>query len=235
VYQVYKKIISFLSEFVKFKPTGSGTSTVLSEEELKLSIDDMDDKQIQKWTTGVQWLALFNRVCLFIAKKIRLYQEINFNIISSIIGIMKYILFTIITFAIINYGLYKIDNNLFSYPSEPTFFNFIYYSFNNFLFNSIQEVVAKAPITQVTAMIESLFALFLVAIFISLLLSIKNQRETEEINKLIEYLKIEGNKAEGYLKDHYRISDIEEAMQSLQKVNSFIANILYKITDTLNG
>ena len=32
---------------------------LLDEKELELSIETMDEKQLQKWTTGVQWLVLF--------------------------------------------------------------------------------------------------------------------------------------------------------------------------------
>ncbi len=124
----------------------------------------MDEKQLQKWTTGVQWLALFNRVCLFVAKKIKSYQDSQFNIVSSVFGILLLVLYTVFSFSLLNLGLFKINPNYFSFLAEPTFFNFIYYSFNNFLFNSIQEIVAKAPVAQVISMIESVFALFLIAI-----------------------------------------------------------------------
>lgn len=84
-------------------------------------------------------------------------------------------------------------------------------------------------------MAESFFALFLIAIFISLVLTFRSQRETDELNKLIIYLTEEGTKAEGYLKDKYKLSNIEEAMQALEKLNAFFADFLYKITDTLSS
>jgi uncharacterized membrane protein len=134
-----------------------------------------------------------------------------------------------------NFALFKINQSYYSFPAKPTFFNFMYYSFNNFLFNPIQEIIAKAPIAQVAWMTESFFALFLIVIFVSLVLSFRSQRETDELNNVIVYLTEEGTKAEEYLKDKYKIGNIEEAMQALQKLNAFFADILYKITDTIGS
>jgi hypothetical protein len=95
VYQAYSKVFSFFGDFVRFRPAPAASATVLSEKELELPLEDMDEKQIQKWTTGVQWLALFNRVCLFGAKNIKAYQNSRFNIISSVFGILILVLYTV--------------------------------------------------------------------------------------------------------------------------------------------
>jgi hypothetical protein len=234
VYQVYRSFFSFLGDLVRFKPATPGTTLVLSDKELELPLESMDEKQLQKWTTGVQWLALFNRVCLFVSKRIKAYQESRFNIISFVFGILILVLFTVMSFALMNFGLYKINPNYFGYSTEPTFFSIFYYSFNNFLFNPIQEITAKAPIAQIASMAESFFALFLIAIFVSLVLTFRSQRETDELNKVITYLTEEGTKAERYLKDKYRLSNIGEAMQALEQLDAFVADWLYEITDTMS-
>jgi len=233
--QVYIKIFSFFGELVKFKPVPAAPTAVLSDKELELTLEDMDEKQIQKWTTGVLWLALFNRVCLFVAKKIKSYLDSRFNIISSVFGILILVLFTVLSFSLLNFGLFKINPNYFSFQAEPTIFNFFYYSFNIFLFNPIQEIIAKAPIAQIANMVEYLFAIFLIAIFVSLVFSFRSQRETEELNNLIAFLTEEGTKAEGVLKDKYRLNTVEEAMEALQKLNSIFAEWLFKITNTINS
>ena len=234
VYQVYSKIFAFFGEFVQFRPGPSGNPGILlDEKELELSIENMDEIQLQKWTTGVQWPVIFNRICLFVAKKFKSYQDSRFNIVSSVFSILILVFFTVLSFAIINFGLFRINQHFFLVSSVPTFFNFIYYSFNNILFNTIREIIATTPISQVVSMIESLFALFLLAILVSLVLSVRSQRETDELNDLIRYLTEEGMKTEGYLKDKYRYN-IEEAMQALQKLNVYSVVIINKITEMLD-
>jgi hypothetical protein len=236
VHQVYNRVFSFLGDMARFRSSGTGTvatELVLSEKELELSLGNMDETQIQKWTTGVQWLVLFNRICLFVARKIKSYQDSKFNIISSVFGIMMLVLYTVFLFALVNFGLFKISKNYFEFTVNPTFFNFIYYSFNNFIFNIIPEIIAKAPIAQVVSMLESFFALFLAVIFVSLVLSLRSQREVDELNNVIEYLTEEGIKAEGYLKTRYKLNNIQEAMQILNELNSFFVDLMYQITDTI--
>jgi hypothetical protein len=101
------------------------------------------------------------------------------------------------------------------------------------LFNSIPEIIAKTPVSQVASMIESLFALFLIGILVSLVLSVRSQRETDELNEAIKDLTEEGIRVEGHLKDKYRLGNIEEAMQALQKLHSFFIGFIYKITETI--
>jgi hypothetical protein len=52
---------------------------------------------------------------------------------------------------------------------------------------------------------------------------------------LIAFLKTEGAKAEEYLKDKYKLNTVEDAMQMLQKINAFFADMLLTITKSING
>ena len=234
VHQVYKKFFSFFGDFARFKQA-STSQFVLNEKEMELPLDSLNEKQLEKWMTGVQWMALFNRACLFISKKIKIYQESRFNIISFVFGILFLIINTTLSFALLNFGLYKIDPGYFEFFNKPSFFTFFYYSFNNFLFNAIQELTPKAPIAKIVSMTESMFALFLIAIFISLVLSFRSEREANELNKVITFLSEEGDKAEKFLKEKYRLNSIGETMQALEKLNAFLANWLYRISDSLNN
>ena len=176
---------------------------------------------------------LFNRVCLFAARKLRDYQNSGLNIVSYVLTILMLIVLTIFSFAAINYGLFKIDANLFGYSVAPTFFTFFYYSFNNLLFNSIREIAPTMPISQTASMIESFFALFLVVIFVSLLLSVRSQRHAEELNEVIKGIEGQGKDMEGFIKDEYKINSIDDAMAELEKLKAGMAKFIYKITESI--
>jgi hypothetical protein len=228
VYHFYSKIFSKYGEFLKANPT-----FVLDENGKNLPIEGMDNTQIEKWTTSIQQLVLFNRVCLFFAKKLKSYKDSKFNIASYVFGIMILILFTVFSFTLINYGLFKVNAHYFSFSNVPTFFNFIYYSFNNLLFNSIPDIVATAPVSQVFSMVESLFALFLIVILVTLVLTVKNQKEVDEMDAVINSLSDEGKKMEDYIKDKYQFNNIDETMQALKKLNAALIDILYQITNSI--
>ena len=101
------------------------------------------------------------------------------------------------------------------------------------MFNQIQEIVATSPISQVASMVEYFFALFFVAILISLFLSVKNQKDSDELNEVIEQLNEEGTRIEDFMKDKYKLSNIEEAIKALEKLQATIVDFLYKITEAI--
>ena len=157
------------------------------------------------------------------------YQDSGFNIVSSVFGILLLALYTVFSFAVINYGLYKIDQHIYSFTTVPSFFNFFYYSFNLLLFNSIQEVVAITPLSQIAFMIESFFVLFLIAILVSLVLTFRSQKDAEELKDAIKDLSEEGMRIEGFIKDRYRIDNIDIVMAILQKLNASFMDFINAI------
>jgi hypothetical protein len=228
VYQVYNKFFSGFGDFLSSSPIYQ-----MDEEVATLAIENMDEKQLQKWTSNVQIFVLFNRVCLFVAKKLKSFQESSSSLVSSVFSILILIVFTVLTFSAVNYGIFKINQEYFSVSGVPTFFDFFYYSFNVLLFNQIQEITATTPISQTLSMLESFFALFLVAIFVSLVLSVKSQRYAEELKEAVKGLEDEGKKMEGYIRENYRLNSIEEALGALQNLQSVVTDFLFKISESL--
>ena len=229
IYQTYVRFFSF-----------AGTHTlniygkaIVDENASKVPVESMDEKQIEKWKTNVQQLVLFNRFCLFVAKGLKSYRESGINFVSYIFNILILFLYTVFSFALINYGLFKIDNNLYLLSNVPTFFTFFYYSFNLMFFNSIQEIIAIAPMSQFVLMVEYIYALFLVAIFVSLIFSVKSQKYAEELNDAIEKLTKEGLKIEEHMRDQYELNSIVDALEALRKLKSSFVDFLYTITKTI--
>jgi hypothetical protein len=227
VYQLYTKLFFDIGAFLRTNPALS------IDDMVELPLESMDEKQIQKWSSSLQQLVLFNRLCLFVAKKMKLYQENSFKVLSSVIGILVLVIFTVFSFAFINYGLFKINQQYYLFSNIPTFFHFFYYSFNNLLFNQIKELTAATPATQVISMLESFLALFLISIFASLLLPFRSQRDLDELNRVIKNLTEEGARIEGYIKEKYKVSSVEDAIEALQKLQIAVLDLIYMITKTI--
>lgn len=226
IFQAHRKIFSGIRKHGK-------PSFALDESIKNLPVEGLDQKQLEKWTTSLQISVLFNRICFFTAKKLRDYQNSGLNALSCVLTILQLIILTIFSFAVINYGLYKIDSNFFDLSTTPTFFTFFYYSFNNLLFNSIQEVVPIMLIPQTISMVESFFALFLVVIFASLLFSVRSQRHSEELNEVIKGIEREGISMESFIRDEYKINNIDDAMAELEKLKAGLIEFIYKISKSV--
>lgn len=226
IFQVYIKIFSGIRKH--------GVSVFALDESIKnLPVESLDQKQMETWTANLQMSVLFNRVCLFAAKKLRDYQNSGLNFVSYVLTILVLIVLTVFSFAAINYGLFKIDSGLFSYTATPNFFTFFYYSFNNLLFNSIREITPILPISQTVSMIEYFLAMFLVVIFVSLFFSFRSQRHTEELNELIKEIAGQGKDMEGFIKNEYKINSIDDAMVELEKLKAGMIKFIYKITESI--
>lgn len=229
IYQIYSRFFYNLGEYLRKSPLVGK----LNDDESVLPIESMEEKQIQKWVSHVQQLVLLDKTCLFVAKKMKSYQNSGFTIVSSIFGVLLLALYTVFSFAVINYGLYKIDQHFYSLTATPSFFNFFYYSFNLLLFNSIQEITAIAPLSQVAFMSQSFFVLFLIAILVSLVLTFRSQKDAEELKDAIEDLSGEGTRIEVYIKDKYKVDNIEVAITILQKLEASFNDYLAAIAREL--
>ena len=86
------------------------------------------------------------------------------------------------------------------------------------------------PISQTVSMIESFFSLFLVAIFLSLVLPRRLQKDSEELNEVITNVEAQGKEMEKFIKSEYKVDSIEDAMSELEKVQSSLIKIIYQIT-----
>lgn len=226
IFQAYTKIFSGIRKH--------GTTSFALDSALKgIPIARYDQSQLTKWSTNLQLSVLFNRVCLFSAKKLRDYQNSGFNLASGVLTTLILILITVLGFAFTNYGIYKIDSHFFTAPATPSFFVFIYYSFNNLFFNQIPEIVPTSPISQSLSMVENLFAFLLGAIFLSIVLPIRNQRYSEELNQTISNIREQGDSMEHFIRDEYNISTIEDALMELQRAKANMVTVLYQISDGL--
>lgn len=226
LFQAYKKIFSGIRE-------RGASSFSLDDEIKKFPLETLSEGQMTKWSTNLQTSVLFNRVCLFSAKKLRDYQNSGLNIVSYVLSILLLVALTILSFAAMNFGLYKINPNAFTFLETPTFFLFFYYSFNNLVSHSIQGITPITLFSRTASMLESFFALFLIVIFVSLLLSIKGQRHLNELNEAIEGIEREGAAMESFIRDEYKINSIEDAMAELEKLKTGMAKFLYKITESI--
>lgn len=229
IFQIYIKIFSVIKNYGIKQPT----LFALEESIKNLPIEDLNQDQIIKRTNNLQFSVLFNRICLFVGKKLKDYQSSGINVVSYTLSILLLIFLTIFSFGLINLGLFKISNEFFNFSTVPHFFTFFYYSFNNLIFNSIKEITPVMPIAQIVFMAEAFLAFFVGVIFVSLVLSIKSQRYAEELNKAIESIEAQGMGMEGFIKDEYKINNINDAMVELEKLKAGFLKFIYKITENL--
>ena len=212
-----------------------GKKQFILDEGIKiLPVASLDKGQLEKRTTNLQMSVLFNRACLFTARRLRDYQNSGVSTISGILTILLLILLTSVSFAAINLALYKIDPGLFDVSiSQVGFFIFFYYSFNNLLLNSIKEITPIMPLSQAASMAESFLAFFLVAIFVSIIFSVRGMRYSEELNQAIDRIEKEGADMESFIRTEYSVGGIDDAIHELEQVKASFISFIFKISKNI--
>jgi hypothetical protein len=227
LFQIYTKIFSAIRE--------KGVSLYALDEGIRnLPMVTLNESQLTKWTANLQTAVLYNRICLFVARKLRDYQNSRLNYVSYVLTLLLLILITAVAFAAIYYGLYKIKTEFFTFTVKPTFFTFFYYSFNHLFFNSIPDIMPATPISKTASMIESFFVLFLVVILVSLLMSVKSQKYTEELDGVIREVQRQGISMEGFIKEEYKLNSIQDAIRELEKLKAGLIKFIYILSQNVD-
>lgn len=230
VLKPFKPLRVYTKFFSGVRPAMAGK---LDDDVRAVALADLNKTQLQQWKTKLELCVLFNRSCLFVARRLKDYQNSGVHILSAVLITMSLVILTILSFAAVNYAAYKSNPASFETTSSPSFFTFFYYSFNTFLFNSIKEVVPVSWASQSAGMVESVFALFLFALFVSLMLPFRRERYTIELGDTIAAIEAEGKSMEAFIKTEYLVDTVEEALIQLEKLQASMMRLLLMLSEGL--
>lgn len=205
----------------------------LKEDLRDLPLANLSDDQRKIWIASLEQPVLANRFCLFIAKKLKEYQQSGMHFIFGVLAVLAMVVASTLTFAFVNLALFKIDPANFDTSGSPSFFTFTYYSFNSFVFSSVKEMVPTGTASQVMSMIEKFLALFLIGIFAAYMISIRSQRSTEQLNAVIAGLEEDSRLTEGVIREEYRIENVDAALSELERLKAGTMMLLDYLTRNL--
>ena len=227
------RVFKIYGEFAGLMPT-IRTSTFKLEDTIKdVPYDQLSPEQAEKWKSNLQSSFVLSRVCLFAARKLRNYSTSGYGKISSAFICVFLTAATIMVFGLINLGLYKIDSTFFRATEVPMRFTFFHYSFNRMFFSSISELEPAKPLAKSIYDGEALFAFFLLVIFVSLLLSARAERQTEELNRAIETLEQESRAMDSAILVEYRFESVDGALAALEKIQTGATSFLQILSRNL--
>jgi hypothetical protein len=211
IFQIYSKIIRKCPDFVV---------NSLSDKEIRnLPVERLSESQIGQRRTSLQTVVIGNRLLLFLSKRLKEYQDSKLNAVAYAFNLVLLLAFTVISYAVISYGLYKLDSQQYALGGPPTFFLFLYYSFHVFLFNGIGEVVPIALYSQMLSMSEQFCAIILLFILIVLFFSVKSEKYKEELTRTIRETEAGGRALNDIIRSNYRMTQAE-ALEEIRRLQS---------------
>lgn len=75
-------------------------------------------------------LLLTNRTLFFVAEKLKRFKESRVYVVFFIISLLFTFIASVFLFSFINYGLYKLNHDAFTFTGPDGYFIFLFYSFN---------------------------------------------------------------------------------------------------------
>ncbi len=194
--------------------------------------EEIPKERFDKWSTNLQLLITFNKLCYFVASKLKSFQKSRTAVLYFIIGVLFTLFITIIIFAFINYGLYKIDPLSFDKASKGGIMFFIYYSFNTILTNSIFDFNAVSSLARTISSIEIGFGILILVILFFIKSTVQNEKYNEEINNVITAIEKQGNDLEKFVGEEFNLS-LDNAISEIEKIKGAFIKIIYYFTKNI--
>jgi len=193
--------------------------------------NQLSTEDLKVWSSTLQTRVLFNRACLFLARRFRAYQRSRLNVASGVFTSLALLMMTVISFALINMAAFDLEPTMFAVHQSPTLFDFFHYSFKTFVFGSTIEIEAIRPFSEAISMAENFCALFLGIIFVSLVISVRSQRYSEDLDQVIRIIEKQGQAMELQIAKEYKIKTIDDALRELDRASAGMMKFLYWLSN----
>lgn len=198
----------------------------LANELKDIDYKEMDSNALQKWSTSLQMVIIFNRGCYFFTSKLRDYQKSKYNVAIYLLSLILTVFITIVVFSFINLSLYKANAQSFSSAPSGGFLFFVYYSFNTLFTNSINDFYPISDVARLVSSLEILFAFLILVILFFLFTTILRDKHNEEIDTAITALKRQGEELESYISNEYKMN-INSAIETIEELKGGMIKIIY--------
>jgi predicted Na+-dependent transporter len=130
-------------------------------------------------------------------------------------------------------ALFKSDSGVVEFKPVMTPFIFFHYSFETMFFTSIRELAPVDTISYIANMMQKMFSVLLIPIFVSQIITVQKQRFTEELENVIKRIESASVVMEKFIIDEYRVSTIEDALTEIERLESRLVHILLFLTERL--
>ena len=187
-------------------------------EQLDKEIDSEDSDAVnKKRTSNLTVLTMANYGLLYIAQKLHKNMSKNTLDLYFMYIIMKTVVVTIIIFAAEYYALNRLDPTSFIGPEHSkSFFFYLYYSLTFLFTMDIVELFPISALAKIFTSMELICGAFIFVFLFFLMTTVIRQNYRDDIEILIDKLKMSSNDMERLLHERFEMSP----MQAVHEVDS---------------
>jgi hypothetical protein len=194
----------------------------------------MTEDQLNKYKNYLGMSVFANRILLFTCKKLRDYQRSTVGAVGTVIVFFSMWLFTVVCFATVNAAIYRMDGSAFNVQGEPDAFTWFRYAFYNFVYVGIPSVTPVSQLSQGIAMLETICALLLLGVFLSVLAVTRGQVYSAQLDDLIKDAEKQSYNTEIVIRREFGLPSIDAAITELERVKYGLMTFLLKMTENLD-
>jgi len=194
----------------------------LDPEIKRLPRTEMDEQQLDKWSSNLSFAVISNECCLFWIRKLREYRSSRFQLVFCILDFIALLIITTILFAYINMAISKYNTISFAISGEKGFFDFFYYSFNKLFLQTIPDINPISIPAKALSMIQMFFSFSLTALFLSFFLTTKKDADESGLEAAVEELNRKSQTVQEFVLKEFSVT-IDQAINELEGLKKGVA------------
>ena len=123
---------------------------------------------------------------------------------------------------------FKISSLNFDLKIDPTFFDFIYYTFHSMLHGNITDIIPSGTIAKMIDIIAPFTSILITGTLLTVFFTVKTEQYRENLKEIIDFSNDQLAALEKLLVDNHKIT-ITEALEFLESKKSFVCIIVKEI------
>ncbi len=180
----------------------------------------------EKWIEGLQTAVLYNRAAYFLSTQLVAYGKSRVAIFFHVLNFMALGLIVLLVLTVINFATFKIQPSGFLVHNSPNFFDFFYYTFNSMIGNKVDDLLPVGWVERTLNMGGVLFALALSGFLLTLLFSVRLQRDSDEILDAARDVRAQADSIEEFILRTFNLS-VTQALVELELAKSGLIQLLF--------
>ena len=193
-------------------------SFIINQEDQKLELEIRKEKQIRR-------VLMFNFCADLLKEKIIGHHGRQAYMISWLFGAFMFLIYSVLFFSFMNLELFKLDNLNFIYNGNYRTFDFFYYTLKTITFGDIEIV---KPISIFARILEIscffIIGIFLLIIFLSVILSMKQDRLNENLKLTTQLIDSESLVIKSYAESEFG-EDLKSLAKDVKNIDDSIKNL----------
>jgi hypothetical protein len=219
LYEVHSKVVKVA--------LGIGQKISLPSPEVRvIAVANMPAEVRVKWLEGLQNAVLFNRGAYFFSVKLDAYKKSRASTFFYIADFILILLMTLLMLSVINFAIFRIHPSGFVVAGNVRWFDFLYYAFNSMVGNGADALKPVGDGERLVNMLGVFFSISLTGILLTLLFSVRLERDEEEISEAVRDIKKQADAYEDVIQENFNLT-VLQALEELQRAKSALISVIY--------